>query len=192
MKGEICMRRKKLFIGLLCMAMLTGHSMPVLADHVSENLILDEYSKKFDKMTAPEIRNYMNHIYRIAEKAEKRELKKFKKSRPVILKSEWNYKIVPQKRTVKRVYREKISWKSMENVDGYCIYLKSFPSGKMSKVKTIKGTGNSTFIKKMNSGKMDGKYQGYHEYYICGYMRTLQGKNEYSKFVKVPINNVEE
>ena len=70
------MRRKKLFIGLLCMAMLTGHSMPVLADHVSENLILDEYSKKFDKMTAPEIRNYMNHIYRIAEKAEKRELKK--------------------------------------------------------------------------------------------------------------------
>lgn len=192
MKGEICMRRKKLFIGLLCMAMLTGHSMPVLADHVSENLILDEYSKKFDKMTAPEIRNYMNHIYRIAEKAEKRELKKFKKSRPVILKSEWNYKIVPQKKTIKRVYIEKISWKSMENADGYCIYLKSFPSGKMSKVKTIKGTGNSTFIKKMNSGKMDGKYQGYHEYYICGYMRTLQGKNEYSKFVKVPINNVEE
>lgn len=186
------MRIKKLFIGLLCMAMLTGHSMPVLADHVSENLILDEYSKKFDKMTAPEIRNYMNHIYRIAEKAEKRELKKFKKSRPVILKSEWNYKIVPQKKTVKRVYTEKISWKSMENADGYCIYLKSFPSGKMSKVKTIKGTGNSTFIKKMNSGKMDGKYQGYHEYYICGYMRTLQGKNEYSKFVKVPINNVEE
>ena len=106
----------------------------------------------------------MNHIYRIAEKAEKRELKKFKKSRPVILKSEWNYKIVPQKKTVKRVYTEKISWKSMENADGYCIYLKSFPSGKMSKVKTIKGTGNSTFIKKMNSGKMDGKYQGYHEY----------------------------
>lgn len=186
------MRRKKLFIGLLCMAMLTGHSMPVLADHVSENLILDEYSKKFDKMTAPEIRNYMNLFICIAEKAEKRELKKFKKSRPVILKSEWNYKIVPQKKTVKRVYTEKISWKSMENADGYCIYLKSFPSGKMSKVKTIKGTGNSTFIKKMNSGKMDGKYQGYHEYYICGYMRTLQGKNEYSKFVKVPINNVEE
>lgn len=105
---------------------------------------------------------------------------------------EWNYKIVPRKKTVKRVYTEKISWKSMENADGYCIYLKSFPSGKMSKVKTIKGTGNSTFIKKMNSGKMDGKYQGYHEYYICGYMRTLQGKNEYSKFVKVPINNVEE
>ena len=186
------MRRKKLFIGLLCMAMLTGHSMPVLADHVSENLILDEYSKKFDKMTAPEIRNYMNHIYRIAEKAEKRELKKFKKSRPVILKSEWNYKIVPQKKTVKRVYTEKISWKSVENADGYCIYLKSFPSRKLSKVKVIKGTGNCTFVKKMNRGKMDGTYQGYHEYYICGYMRTLQGKNEYSKFVKVPINNVEE
>ena len=186
------MKRKKFFIGLLCILLINGYFAPSLASSVSENFILDEYSKKFDKMTAPEIRNYMNHIYRIAEKAEKREIKKFKKSRPVVLKSDWNYKIVPRKKTVKRVYTEKISWKSMENADGYCIYLKSFPSRKLSKVKVIKGTGNCTFVKKMNSGKMDGKDQGYHEYYICGYMETLQGKNMHSKFVKVPINNAEE
>ena len=118
------MKRKKIFIGLLCILLINGYSAPSLASSVSENFILDEYSKKFDKMTAPEIRNYMNHIYRIAEKAEKREIKKFKKSRPVVLKSEWNYKIVPRKKTVKRVYTEKISWKPMENADVYCIYLK--------------------------------------------------------------------